>query len=100
MSMVMVTARVDSERKTMAERVLRDHGRTYSEIIRDLTDYLATTGELPDFEKHMLSLIEEGERRDRIRKLEAFANREMPPLRDARSDAELLDEALSERFGA
>ncbi|MEE1296793.1 MAG: type II toxin-antitoxin system RelB/DinJ family antitoxin [Bifidobacterium sp.] len=99
MSMVMVTARVDSDRKAAAERVLRDNGRTYSEIIRDLTDYLADTGELPEFEKHTLRLIDEAEKKKRKAELLAFANRPMPPILDHRSDEELLDEALMERFG-
>lgn len=99
MSMAMVSARVDADRKAMAERVLKEHGRTYSELIRDLTDYLAETGELPEFERHTIRLIDEAARRKRIAELEAFANRPMPPILDTRSDDELLDEALMERFG-
>lgn len=51
MTMAMVTARVNAERKRDAEKVLKRNGRTYSDLIRDLTDYLADTGELPEFER-------------------------------------------------
>ncbi len=44
MTMAMVTARVNAERKRDAEKVLKRNGRTYSDLIRDLTDYLADTG--------------------------------------------------------
>ena len=44
-TMAMVTARVDAERKREAEMVLKRHGLTYSDVIRDLTNYLADTGE-------------------------------------------------------
>ena len=59
MTMDMVTARVNAERKRDAEKVLKRNGRTYSDLIRDLTDYLADTGE---FERLTLSLIQERER--------------------------------------
>lgn len=44
MTMAMVTARVNAERKRDVEKVLKRNGRTYSDLIRDLTDYLADTG--------------------------------------------------------
>ncbi|MUH59803.1 type II toxin-antitoxin system RelB/DinJ family antitoxin [Bifidobacterium canis] len=98
MSSAMITARVDSERKREAERVLKKHGRTYSDLIRDLTDYLARTGELPLFERQTLELIENEEKRRRIAQLEAFANRPVPPVLDDRSDEALLAESRDERF--
>ena len=58
--MAMVTARVDAERKREAEAVLKRHGLTYSDVIRDLTNYLADTGELPEFERITLDLVRGG----------------------------------------
>ena len=60
MTMAMVTARVNAERKRDAEKVLKRNGRTYSHLIRDLTDYLADTGELPEFERLTLSRFRNG----------------------------------------
>lgn len=60
MTMAMVTARVNAERKRDAEKVLKRNGRTYSDLIRDLTDYLADTGELPEFERLTLSRFRNG----------------------------------------
>lgn len=99
MSMAMVTARVDGDRKREAEHVLRQYGRTYSDVIRDLTDYLVETGELPEFEKQTLQLLDNERKRRRIAQFEAFANRAMPPVLDARSDDELLSAAMQERYG-
>ena len=59
-TMAMVTARVDAERKREAEMVLKRHGLTYSDVIRDLTNYLADTGELPEFERITLDLVRDG----------------------------------------
>lgn len=53
-------ARVNAERKRDAEKVLKRNGRTYSDLIRDLTDYLADTGELPEFERLTLSRFRNG----------------------------------------
>lgn len=61
MTMAMVTARVNAERKRDAEKVLKRNGRTYSDLIRDLTDYLADTGgKLPEFERLTLSRFRNG----------------------------------------
>lgn len=55
-------ARVNAERKRDAEKVLKRNGRTYSDLIRDLTDYLADTGggKLPEFERLTLSRFRNG----------------------------------------
>ncbi len=78
MTMAMVTARVNAERKRDAEKVLKRNGRTYSDLIRDLTDYFADTGELPEFERLTLSLIQERERRKKQELIQRFADRNLP----------------------
>lgn len=101
MTMAMVTARVDADRKRDAEKVLKRNGRTYSDLIRDLTDYMADTGELPEFEKATLALIEERERRRKLEIIGYFANRHLPAaeVEDGVSDEELLARERMGRFG-
>ncbi|KFJ00963.1 type II toxin-antitoxin system RelB/DinJ family antitoxin [Bifidobacterium stellenboschense] len=99
MTTAMVTARVDADRKRDAEKVLKRNGRTYSDVIRDLTDYMADTGELPEFEKATLALIEERERRRKLEIIGYFANRHLPAVEDGVSDEELLARERMGRFG-
>lgn len=99
MTMAMVTARVNAERKREAEKVLKRNGRTYSDLIRDLTDYLADTGELPEFERLTLSLIQERERRKKQELIQRFADRDLPEAEGDLSDEEILAQARMERFG-
>ncbi|MBT1182029.1 type II toxin-antitoxin system RelB/DinJ family antitoxin [Bifidobacterium sp. CP2] len=99
MTTAMVTARVDADRKRDAEKVLKRNGRTYSDLIRDLTDYMADTGELPEFEKATLALMEERERRRKLEIIEYFANRHLPAVKDGTSDEELLARERMARFG-
>ena len=98
MTMAMVTARVNAERKRDAEKVLKRNGRTYSDLIRDLTDYLADTGELPEFERLTLSLIQERER-GKKQLIQRFADRNLPEAEGDLSDEEILAQARMERFG-
>ena len=44
MTMAMVTARVNAERKRDAEKVLKRNGRTYSDLIRLPCGYGGTAG--------------------------------------------------------
>ncbi|MBT1178281.1 type II toxin-antitoxin system RelB/DinJ family antitoxin [Bifidobacterium vespertilionis] len=99
MPMTMVTARVDAKRKRDAEEVLRRNGRTYSDVIRDLTDYLAETGELPDFEKRMLELIQERERERKLDLVRYFARRKMVDAEPGLTDDVLLEQERMARFG-
>ena len=81
-TMAMVTARVDAERKREAEMVLKRHGLTYSDVIRDLTNYLADTGELPE-----LAIIE------------MFANAELPAVEGDWSDEEIVEQERLRKAG-
>ncbi|KAB7789702.1 type II toxin-antitoxin system RelB/DinJ family antitoxin [Bifidobacterium leontopitheci] len=99
MTMTMVTARVDADRKRDAEQVLRRNGRTYSDVIRDLTDYMARTGELPEFEKATLALIEERERQRKLDIIRFFADMHLPEPQDGLSDEEIIEQTRMERFG-
>lgn len=94
-------ARVNAERKRDAEKVLKRNGRTYSDLIRDLTDYLADTGggELPEFERLTLSLIQERERGKKQELIQRFADRNLPEAEGDLSDEEILAQARMERFG-
>lgn len=99
MTMAMVTARVDADRKRDAEQVLKRNGRTYSDIIRDLTDYMADTGELPEFERATLALIEERERQRKLNIIRYFADRHLPEARGNGTDEDLLARERMSRFG-
>lgn len=99
MTMAMVTARVDAERKREAEDVLKRNGRTYSDLIRDLTDYIADTGELPEFERTMLELLARHEMKRKLQILEYFANRELPEVEGGLSDEELIEQERARRAG-
>ena len=68
-------------------------------LIRDLTDYLADTGELPEFERLTLSLIQERERRKKQELIQRFADRNLPEAEGDLSDEEILAQARMERFG-
>lgn len=93
-------ARVNAERKRDVEKVLKRNGRTYSDLIRDLTDYLADTGgELPEFERLTLSLIQERERGKKQELIQRFADRNLPEAEVDLSDEEILAQARMERFG-
>ena len=95
----MVTARVDADRKREAEDVLKRNGRTYSDLIRDLTDYIADTGELPEFERTMLELLARHEMKRKLQILEYFANRELPEVEGGLSDEELIEQERARRAG-
>lgn len=95
----MVTARVDADRKREAEDVLKRNGRTYSDLIRDLTDYIADTGELPEFERTMLELLARHEMKRKLQILEYFANRELPEVESGLSDEELIEQERARRAG-
>ena len=97
--MAMVTARVDADRKREAEGVLKRNGRTYSDLIRDLTDYIADTGELPEFERTMLELLARHEMKRKLQILEYFANRELPEVEGGLSDEELIEQERARRAG-
>ena len=97
--MAMVTARVDADRKREAEDVLKRNGRTYSDLIRDLTDYIADTGELPEFERTMLELLARHEMKRKLQILEYFANRELPEVEGGLSDEELIEQERARRAG-
>ena len=99
MTMAMVTARVDADRKREAEDVLKRNGRTYSDLIRDLTDYIADTGELPEFERTMLELLARHEMKRKLQILEYFANRELPEVEGGLSDEELIEQERARRAG-
>ena len=99
MTMAMVTARVDADRKREAEDVLKRNGRTYSDLIRDLTDYIADTGELPEFERTMLELLARHEMKRKLQILEYFANRELPEIEGGLSDEELIEQERAHRAG-
>lgn len=98
--MAMVTARVDADRKREAEDVLKRNGRTYSDLIRDLTDYIADTGELPEFERTMLELLARHEMKRKLQILEYFANRELPEVEGGLSDEELIEQERARRAGS
>lgn len=98
-TMTMVTARVDADRKREAEDVLKRNGRTYSDLIRDLTDYIADTGELPEFERTMLELLARHEMKRKLQILEYFANRELPEVEGGLSDEELIEQERARRAG-
>ena len=91
-TMAMVTARVDAERKREAEMVLKRHGLTYSDVIRDLTNYLADTGELPEFERITLDLVRRREMERKLAIIEMFANAELPAVEGDWSDEEIVEQ--------
>ena len=99
MTMAMVTARVDAERKREAEMVLKRHGLTYSDVIRDLTNYLADTGELPEFERITLDLVRRREMERKLAIIEMFANAELPAVEGDWSDEEIVEQERLRKAG-
>ena len=99
-TMAMVTARVDAERKREAEMVLKRHGLTYSDVIRDLTNYLADTGELPEFERITLDLVRRREMERKLAIIEMFANAELPAVEGDWSDEEIVEQERLRKAGA
>lgn len=98
-TMAMVTARVDAERKREAEMVLKRHGLTYSDVIRDLTNYLADTGELPEFERITLDLVRRREMERKLAIIEMFANAELPAVEGDWSDEEIVEQERLRKAG-
>ena len=98
-AMAMVTARVDAERKREAEMVLKRHGLTYSDVIRDLTNYLADTGELPEFERITLDLVRRREMKRKLAIIEMFANAELPAVEGDWSDEEIVEQERLRKAG-
>ena len=98
-TMAMVTARVDAERKREAEAVLKRHGLTYSDVIRDLTNYLADTGELPEFERITLDLVRRREMERKLAIIEMFANAELPAVEGGLSDEEIVEQERLRKAG-
>lgn len=99
MTMAMVTARVNAERKRDAEKVLKRNGRTYSDLIRDLTDYLADTGGTAGIRASDALPIQERERGKKQELIQRFADRNLPEAEGDLSDEEILAQARMERFG-
>lgn len=93
-------ARVNAERKRDAEKVLKRNGRTYSDLIRDLTDYLADTGGGTAGIRASDALpIQERERGKKQELIQRFADRNLPEAEGDLSDEEILAQARMERFG-
>lgn len=99
MATLMLSARIDTQKKKDAEVILNRYGRTFSTLIRDLVDTIVETGELPEFEMRAIRESKEAGKRELIARIEKFAERPMPPRLDDRPDEVLYDEVVMERYG-
>ena len=79
--------------------MVKRNGGTYSDLIRDVTDYRADTGELPEFERLTLSRMQEREIGKKQGLIQRFADRNLPEAEGDLSDEEILAQARMERFG-
>ena len=71
---VQMNTRIDANLKQRYERVLARHGWTHSQLVRELCEYVADEGKLPDMTTQEARQSEDEEVRKRLEALEKLEN--------------------------
>ena len=94
-----VNAKIDSYTKERVDQVLSQHGKTTSDAIKSLWQYLSIAPDIPDFMKENESLHSQ-ERKEAISDLLALAGSVSVPAAEANLDyRDLLASVMNERNG-
>ena len=97
MRTVMVNARVDAEDKRIADQVLADSKRTWSQAIQALSSYMARTQQFPEV---LSTKAEDADRQRRLEVLQSICG--MVPFTQGLSDQEvsnMLHDEIMRRHG-
>ena len=71
---VQMNTRIDADLKRRYERVLAQHGLTHSQVVRELCEYVADEGKLPDMTTQEAQQAKDEEIRKRVEAIEKLGN--------------------------
>ena len=71
---VQMNTRIDADLKRRYERVLAQHGLTHSQVVRELCEYVADEGKLPDLVSEQAQQAKDEQIRKRVEAIEKLGN--------------------------